>query len=178
LLQLSGTADHVPALEAALSDPDRDVRREAFSALANAPSERAADILARGIARADSGTQTGLLEQLAALAPRRAVPILERVLLQTDPRRVAPAICLSIIDMLKRAGSDEAASALRAVFEWNRWHAPYQSWRFRSAARSALRSMGKPVARRAASGSEHAPGARRPETTPPDASATGGERDE
>ena len=163
LLQLSGATDHVPALEAALSDTDRDVRREAFSALANAPSERALDILSRGIARADSGTQTALLEQLAAVAPERAVPILERVLLQTDPGRVAPAVCLSIIDILTRAGSDEAAAALMVVFEWNRWRAPYRSWRFRSAVRSALRSMGKAMVRR-------------PGTTPLDASAPGQER--
>ena len=178
LLQLSGATDHVPALEAALSDPDRDVRREAFRALANAPSERAFDTLARGIARADSGTQTALLEQLAALPPGRAVPILERVLLQTDPRRVAPAVCLSIIDILKRAGSDEAASALMVVFEWNRWRAPYRSWRFSSAARAALRSMGTPMVGRAASGLASSRGARRPGTTPIDAATPGEERGE
>jgi len=178
LLQLSGATDHVPTLEAALSDPDHDVRREACRALANAPSERALDILARGIARADSGTQAVLLEQLAGLGPRRVVPILERVLLLTDPRRVAPAVYLSIIDILKRAGGDDAASALMVVFDWNRWRAPYRAWRFRSATRSALRSMGNPAARRAASGPGGARAARNAETAPSDAGAPGEERGE
>jgi hypothetical protein len=178
LLQLSGATDHVTTLEAALSDPNHDVRREAFRALANAPSERAFDILARGIARADPATQTALLEQLAGLGPRRVVPILERVLLLTDPLRVAPAVYLSIIDILKRAGGDDAASALRVVFDWNRWRKPYRAWRFRSAARSALRSMGNPSTRRAAPGPGGPRAGRRAETTPVDANAPAEERRE
>jgi hypothetical protein len=178
LLRLSGATDHVPALEAALSDPDRDVRREAFRALANAPTDRDFDILARGIARADSGTQADLLEQLAGLGPERVVPILERVLLQTDPLRVAPAVYLSVIDMLKRAGSDDAASALMLVLDCNRWRAPYRAWRFKSAARSALRSMGKLAVRRKMSGPGGSRAAHGAETAPLDASAPGEERGE
>jgi hypothetical protein len=91
---------------------------------------------------------------------------------------VTPAVYLSIIDILKRAGGDDAASALMVVFDWNRWRAPYRAWRFRSAARSALRSMGKSAARRAVSGPAGGRAARGAATAPLNASAPGEERGE
>ena len=74
LLRLTAGSEHLPALEAALSDPRQDIRREAFAALADSSSARAPDILARGIARADAAAQTTLLTWLLALRGRRALP--------------------------------------------------------------------------------------------------------
>lgn len=145
LLRITGGAEHLPALEAALSDPSDEVRAEAFRALADASSERASDILARGIARADAPTQLNLLALIGTLGSSRMVPIVQRLFAQIDPGTVAVPVYLSMIESMKRSGDgdgSDAATALRSVSARTHWRAPYRAWRFRSAARSALRAIG------------------------------------
>jgi HEAT repeat protein len=141
LLELIPGTDHLPALEAALSDREDAVRREAFGALANSSSNRAFDILARGIARSDAASQAALLDRLASLGGVRMLPVLQRLFPKVDPRTVAVPVYLSMIGALKRAGTAADAALLTAVFERTPWSAPLRAWRFRAAARSALRAM-------------------------------------
>jgi hypothetical protein len=141
LLQLTAGSEHLPALEAALSDPREDIRREAFAALANSSSARASDILARGIARTDAATQAALLTWLLALGDRRALPVLQRLFSQIDPRTVSVPVYLSMIAAVGRTGREDAAPLLTAVSHRTHLSAPIRTWRFRAAAKSALRVL-------------------------------------
>lgn len=150
LLRIAGGTEHLPALEAALSDPLDEVRAEAFRALADVQSDRASDVLAKGIARADPATQLNLLALVGTLGSSRAVPIVGRLFAQIDPGTAAVPVYLSMIESMKESAGDGARAALTTVFERTHWGAPYRAWRFRSAARSALRAIGgqKPDVRR------------------------------
>jgi len=155
LLLLTGASDQASTLAASLADPDADVRRETFQALAASSTDRARDVLVGGIAGANAESQMAFVEQVAALRREHAVPILARLLLQIDQATVAPAVYLSIIAVLRQAGNDEAARALMRVFDSTRWRTPYRALRFRLAAAAALRAIGGPwraAALRAAAG--------------------------
>jgi hypothetical protein len=146
LLQLTAGSEHLPALETALSDPREDIRREAFAALADSSSARGPDILARGIARADAATQAVLLAWLLALGDRRAWPVLQRLFSQVDPRSVSVPVYLSMIAAVGRTGREDAAPLLTAVCHRTHLSAPIRTWRFRAAAKSALRVLGRHAA--------------------------------
>jgi hypothetical protein len=147
LLDLTAGSEHLPALEAALSDGREDVRAEAFRALAASPSERACDILARGIARADSTTQTRLLAKLAGLGERKTSPVLQRLLPQVDPQTAAVPACLAMIEAVGRVGGGEAESLLAGLVARTRWRTPLRTWRLRSAATAAIRAARREAGR-------------------------------
>ena len=140
LLDLTPGSEHLPALEAALSDQSDDVREEAFRALATSSSDRGCDILARGIARANTAAQSQLLAKLANLDQRRTRPVLQRLLPQVDPQTAAVPACLSIIEAVGRAGGGEAAPMLAGFIARTSWRAPLRTWRIRSAANAAIRA--------------------------------------
>ena len=141
LLQLTPGTDHLPSLETAMSDRHEDIRREAFSALAGSSSERAFDILARGIARADAPNQAVLMAWLTARGDRRMLPVLQRLFSLVDPRMVPASVYLSMIAAVEKTGHAGAAPLLTTVFQRTRWSAPIRTWRFRAAAKSALRTL-------------------------------------
>jgi HEAT repeat protein len=145
LLELTPGAEHLPALEASLSDAHDEVRAEAFRALANASSDRAHDILSRGIARADAATQARLLERLTVLGSGRACPVLQRLVPQVDPKTASLPVCLSLIRALGHVGADAAEPLLASLVTRTRWSTPLRTWRLRSAAGAALKaSRGRP----------------------------------
>jgi hypothetical protein len=147
LLELTPGAEHLPALEASLSDAHDEVRAEAFRALANASSDRAHDILARGIARADGATQARLLERLTGLGGGRACPVLQRLVPQLDPQTASLPVCLSMIQALGHVGAEAAEPLLASLVARTRWSTPLRTWRLRSAAGAALKAArGRPSA--------------------------------
>ena len=104
LLELTPGTDHLSALEAALSDPHDGLRAEAFRALTASASDRASEIIARGIARADPVTQVSLLSRLAAQGGARILPVLQRLTPQIDPQSAPVPVCLALVAVLGRAG--------------------------------------------------------------------------
>jgi HEAT repeat protein len=147
LLELTPGTEHLPALESAMSDEHEEVRAEAFRALAGSASDRACDILARGIARADAATQSRLLEQLTGLGGSRARPVLQRLVAQIDPQTAALSACLSLVGALAHMGDETAEPLLASIVRRTRWSTPLRTWRLRSAAGAALRAArSRPVA--------------------------------
>ena len=140
LLELTPGTEHLPALEAAMSDQHDEVRAEAFRALAGSASDRACDILARGIARADATTQTRLLEQLTGLGGSRARPVLQRLAAQIDFQTASLSVCLSMVGALAHVGADAAEPLLASIVRSTRWSTPLRTWRLRSAAGAALKA--------------------------------------
>ena len=141
LLELTPGTEHLPALEAALSDAHETVRAEAFEALVSSGADRASDILARGIARADGATQLTLLDRLVSERGVRSLPVLQRLVPQVDPQAAPVAACLSLIAMLERAGGGETESLLEGMARRTQWRTPIRTWRIRSAVRAALRAV-------------------------------------
>jgi len=163
LLDLTQGTEHLPALEAALSDAHEGVRAEAFRALSSSGAERAAEILARGIARADAAAQMSLVNRLTAHGG--GLPVLQRLVPQIDPQTVPLPFCLSLIEVLERAGGPEAEALLSGLAGRTHWRTPLRTWRVRSAASTALRE----VRRRSGAGADRA-------TAPPSAAVTGAGR--
>lgn len=140
LLELTPGTEHLPLLEAALSDRQEDVRRVAFDALAASQSDRARDILARGLARAEPRAQAVLLERLSALGPERLSPILHRAFELVDPGIADLGVYLSMIAAIGRAGGEGAGALLAGAARRVTWRTPLRAWRVRSAVRGALRA--------------------------------------
>jgi hypothetical protein len=141
LLDLTPGTEHLPALEAALSDPHEGLRAEAFRALASCGADRASEILARGIARAGSATQLSLLSMLRAQGGPRLLPVLLRLTPQLDPQTASVPVSVALIAALERAGGGEAESLLAGLIPRTRWRTPLRTWRLRAAANSALRAI-------------------------------------
>jgi hypothetical protein len=141
LLELTPGTEHLTALEAALSDAHDSVRAEAFRALSSSDAERAAEILARGIARADATAQMSLLSRLTARGGGRGLTVLQRLVPQVDPRTAPLTVCLSLIEVLERAGGPEAETLLSSLAGRTQWRTPLRTWRVRSAANAALRAV-------------------------------------
>jgi hypothetical protein len=165
LLELTPGTEHLAALEAALSDAHEGVRAEAFRALSCSSAERAAEILARGIARADAAAQMSLVSRLTAHGGERSLAVLQRLIPQIDPRTAPLPVCLSLIEVLERAGGPEAETLLSGLAERTQWRTPLRTWRVRSAANAALRIV------RRGGGAAEGRG-----TVPPSAASTGAER--
>ena len=141
LLDLTPGTEHLPALEAALSDPHEGVRAEAFRALSSAGTDRASDILARGIARADPAAQMTLLDRLQTQGGGRTLQVIQRLLPQIDPQVAPVPVCLSLIATLRQAGGRDAPELIGAFTRRTRWRAPLRTWRIRAAAGAALRAV-------------------------------------
>ena len=163
LLELTPGTDHLPALEAALSDPHEGLRAEAFKALSSSGAVRASEALARGIARADPATQVSLLSRLTAQGGGRILPVLQRLAPQFDPHAGSVPVCLALIAALERAGGAEAESMLAGLISRTRWRAPFRTRRIRGAANAALRE----VRRHGAAAAPAVPSA--PSANPPEA---------
>jgi hypothetical protein len=141
LLELTPGAEHLPALEVALADPDEGVRTEAFRALSSSGTDRASDILARGIARADPAAQLALLGQLQPHRGDRTLPVLRRLVPKLDLQAAPVSVCLSLIAMLEQAGGGESADLIGAVVARTHWRTPLRTWRIRKAASAAIRAV-------------------------------------
>ncbi|MFO7692715.1 MAG: HEAT repeat domain-containing protein [Vicinamibacterales bacterium] len=141
LLDLTPGTEHLPALEAALSDADDSVRAEAFRALSSSGSSRASEILARGIARADPATQLTLLGRLTSKGSTRILPMLERLVPQIDPQAASVPVCLALISALAGAGGADGERLLADHVARTRWRTPLRTWRLRSAASAAIRTI-------------------------------------
>ena len=141
LLEVTPGTEHLPALEAALSDAHEGLRSEAFRALSSCGADRASEILARGIARADPAAQLSLLARLRAQGGPRLLPVLLRLTPQVDPQAAPVPVCLALIAVLERAGGSEAEALLAGLIPRTRWHSPLRTWRLRAAANAALRAM-------------------------------------
>ena len=150
LLELTPGTEHLPALETVLSDTHEGVRSEAFRALSSSGSDRAADILARGIARAEPAVQAALLARLQPPgAGRSTLPVLRRLVPQLDPQAAPVPVCLSLLAMLEQAGGEDARELIGSVIARTHWRTPLRTWRLRTAANAALRTLrrgGEPAA--------------------------------
>jgi hypothetical protein len=144
LLELTPGTEHLSNLEAALSDPEEEVRRVAFDALASSTVDKASDILARGIAKADGQAQAALLNRLFALGEARTRPVLQRVFRYVDPARADVPVYLTMISALARTCPDVATPLLADAVRRTTWRAPVRAWRVRSAVRVAVRTLRAP----------------------------------
>ncbi|HNV01894.1 MAG TPA: hypothetical protein PLE61_10675 [Vicinamibacterales bacterium] len=155
LLAMTPGDEHLPLLESALSNRHQGMRDVAFDVLAHSPLERARDILARGIARADADVQAALLERLRGLGPDLAVPVFRRLFGCVDPRTADLRPLAAMIASLGRVGGGSARPLLADVARRVSWRTPLRAWRVRSAVASALReteSRAAPVGRPTAAG--------------------------
>jgi HEAT repeat protein len=141
LLELTPGTDHFPALESALSDAHEGVRTEAFRVLSSSGADRASEVLARGIARAEPGVQATLLGQLRPHGAARLLPVLRHLVPQFDPQAAPVPACLLLLALLEQAGGADAHALIGSVIARTHWRTPLRTWRIRVAANAALRAL-------------------------------------
>ncbi len=141
LLADATATDHLASMETLLSDTDQQVRQEALRVLATSPSDRAHEVLARGIARTGPEQQDSLIREVVAMGSVALVPVLRRLVSYLNQNDIDPKVYLAVIDGLRQAGGPDAASALHLVSERSSWRTPLRTMKFRAAAQRALRSI-------------------------------------
>ncbi len=121
LLGRIGTAEAVPLLQPLLRGTDPRVAREAISALAAIPDPAAARAV-HTVLRASSGeVRRAIVDTLVEVRDPRVVPLLIRILEDSQPLGKDHAVALDTIRALGRVGSDQAVPALVAIARQRAW---------------------------------------------------------
>lgn len=141
-----GAAEAVPLLQALLRSSDPRVAREAVRALAGIDDPSAARAI-HTVLRASSGAvRRAVVAALVAERDPRVVPVLLRILAESQVFRADHAVVLEALDALGTLGRDEAVGTIgrlmhrRSLWRWRR------ARELRRRALGALRTIGTPAA--------------------------------
>ncbi len=141
-----GTAEAVPLLQALLRSSDPRVAREAVRGLAGIDDPSAARAI-HTVLRASSGAvRRAVVTALVAERDPRVVPVLLRILKESQVFRADHAVVLEALDALGTLGRDEAVGTIgwlmrrRSLWRWRR------AREVKRRALGALRTIGTPAA--------------------------------
>jgi HEAT repeat protein len=141
-----GTAAAVVPLQAMLRRTDLRVLESAVAALAGIDDPSAARALGTVLKAATGEARATVISALVALKDPRVVPLLARVLQDSDPFGDT-SLVLEIIDALSSLRDDRALAALAAIARQKRWMAWGKTSQLRAASLRALAKIGTPKAR-------------------------------
>ncbi len=146
LLGEIGTPEGVPSLQTLLRGGDPRVAREAVRALANIDDPSAARAV-HVVLRATSGPlRQAVVAALVAERDPRVVPVLLRVLNESDPFGTDHPIVLDTLVALGTIGGDQAVGDISRVLRRHRWFAPKRVRALRQIGLLVLRRIGTPAA--------------------------------
>jgi hypothetical protein len=121
LLGAIGSPEAVPLLQPLLRRSDPRVAREAVAALCRIDDPAAARAI-HTVLRAATGTlRRAVIDALVADRDVRVVPMLARVIAESEPFGRDYEVVLESLDALARVGSDQAVPTLTAVARQRRW---------------------------------------------------------
>lgn len=115
LLGRIGTADAVPLLQALLRQKDPRVAREAVAALGVIPDPAAARAIHTVLRAATGDVRRAVIEALVAERDPRVVPMLVRILEESQPLGKDHDVVLETLEALGTVGTDAAIPALLAM---------------------------------------------------------------
>jgi HEAT repeat protein len=149
LLGATRSPDAVAPLQSLLRRNDPRVLRQAVSALAGIDDASAARAL-QTVLRAAAGANRGaVIEALVAERDPRVVPMLARILHDSDPFGEDHQTVLDTLEAVRQLPHDGAIDAIVAVMRRKRLFARRKARSFKAAAVHALVTIGTPAAARA-----------------------------
>ena len=146
LLGTTKSAEAVPPLQVLLRKTDTRVLRAAVSALAGIDDASAARAL-QTVLRATSGERRlAVTQALVAERDRRVVPMLARLLAESDPFGDDHGIVIDMLAAVRHLGDERAVSAVTTVMTRTRWFRWKKARAFKTAAVQALVAIASPSA--------------------------------
>jgi HEAT repeat protein len=146
LLGAIASADGVPLLQPLLRKGDPRVTREAVTALSRIDDPSAARAI-QTVLRASSGaTRQAVIDALVADRDERVVPMLVRVIGESDSFGKDYEVVLETMEALATVGSDQATPALVSVARQRRWYARRKTRALKEKAVDGLARIGGPNA--------------------------------
>jgi HEAT repeat protein len=121
LLGRIATAEAVPLLQPLLRGSDPRVAREAMSALAAIPDPAAARAIHTVLRLSTGDLRRAIVDVLVALRDPRVVPMLVRILEESDVMGKDHAVALETMRALAQIGTDQAVPALAAIARRRAW---------------------------------------------------------
>ena len=149
LLGEIGAPDGVPLLQTLLRGGDGRVMAAAVRALAQINDPAAARAVHTVLRAAAGDERRAVVEALVALRDGRVVPVLVRILDESDPFGADHPIVLETLDAIARVGDDQAVAALSGLLRKKKLLARRKVKAIRERSLAALRAIRTPVAARA-----------------------------
>jgi HEAT repeat protein len=149
LLGLTRSAEAVPALQVLLRRNDPRVLRAAVSALASIDDPSAARAIQTVLRAASDASRTAVVEALVAERDTRVVPMLTRILAESNPLGADHQTVIDALGAVRELADERAVPQIASVMRKKRFFAPRRSRALKQASVEALRAIGTPKARQA-----------------------------
>lgn len=149
LLGATRSPDAVPALQALLRRKDPRVMRHAAAALAAIDDPSAARAVQTALRAASGDARVAVVEALVATRDPRVVPMLDRLLAETDPFGPDHHVVLDALDALAQLADERAVPSIVAVMRRRKLFGGRKARAFKAAAVKALAAIGTARARAA-----------------------------
>jgi HEAT repeat protein len=144
-----GVAEAVPLLQPLLRGQDARVTTAAVRALANIKDPAAARAVHTVLRAATGDQRRAVVEALVAQRDVRVVPVLVRIVEESDPFGADHAIVLETVGALSQVGDDQAVPALSALMRKKKFLAWKKARALKEQSLAALRAIKTPAAAQA-----------------------------
>ena len=149
LLGTTRSADAVAPLQSLLRRSDPRVLRAAVAALAGIEDPAAARAVQTALRAAIGANRTAVVEALVAERDPRVVPMLARILSESDPFGEDHDTVLDTLEAVKVLANEQAVSAVAALMKKKKFFARKKSRAFKTASVQALAAIGTAKSRSA-----------------------------
>ena len=149
LLGATRSADAVPPLQALLRRTDARVLRQAVAALAGIDDPAAVRAIHTVLRAATGENRTAVVEALVAERDPRVVPMLSRILTESDPFGEDHETILGALDAVRQLGNDQAVAPIVTLMKKKKFFQRKKARAFKTASVQALVAIGTPKARAA-----------------------------
>jgi len=146
LLGATRSAEAVPALQGLLRRSDARVLRQAVAALAGIDDPAAARAVQTALRAAAGAGRAAVVEALVAEKDPRVVPMLTRILGESDPFGDDHQTVLDTLDAVRQLRDERAVAAVTAIMRRKKMFARKKARAFKAAAVDALAAIGTPRA--------------------------------
>jgi HEAT repeat protein len=152
LLEAIASPEAVPFLQPLLRGSDPRLLRQAVKALSNIDDPAAARAVHTVLRAATGDARLAVVSALAAERDPRVVPVLSRILAESDALGADHAVVLDTLNVLGTLGSivsDPAVGTVAGLLRKRRWFARRKRRALATTSVTALRRVGTPAARQA-----------------------------
>jgi HEAT repeat protein len=149
LLGTTRSTDAIAPLQMLLRRSDERVLRAAVAGLAGIEDAGAARAIQTVLRAASGGNRTAVIDALVAERDPRVVPMLSRILTETDPFGPDHGTVLDALEAVKKLGHEGAVPAVVTVMRKKRFFGGRKAAAFKTASVAALRAIGGPKAQQA-----------------------------
>jgi HEAT repeat protein len=146
LLGLTRSAEAVPLLQSLLRRSDARVLRQAVAALAGIDDPAATRAIQTVLRAATGENRAAVVVALVAERDPRVVPMLSRILTESDPFGEDHEMVLGALDAVRQLANEQAVAPVAALMKKKRLFQRRKARAFKTAAVQALVAIGTPKA--------------------------------